>query len=356
MFELGVGRLECGQAPQIHTEGVCSDDDFVQPKKKRKGLVRSGKPKNKPAHLLKSNAEPLLPELAEEQWGPKCGKRPPNNDMNADQIIPLIPHGGTFTYNGKVFQLTNTCNIDGVLTILYALFRVSAAANSFLQNLIKMGIPVASKLLQIFGMLNNGRFMEAKRIVVTEILKLKPSTQIIDVYESECRLMECLRDIVLLRKTYTCCNDNCPVQKSVSFSPFSDYAFHDDVPIKEWFTKNRILSSCDGGCPGSNPIVELNWGQNGAPPFFGFPIPYDSGHTVTEEHVPKKLTLIDKKYHLIAYTIGHGDHFYAVFVVRSGKIIYDGVRPEKMHEFHEAPAGHHVSTAWYSFRKFASSA
>lgn len=332
-FETGVTRVEAGRGTSKSRTGENFDDDFVKPKQRKQQNVQAKEPISE------------IPERAVENWQKKKGKQVPKKIESTLGHSYLVPYGGQITYQGSLYGISNKCNIDGVLTVLALLYREHSRINCYLNLLNESEVQTAQILIQSFGLISAGQIVKAKSLVITDIFKIRPTAPNLDLFESECRFLECLRDIVVLKRTYNCSNSDCPIAKKVSFSPFSDYAFDGNAEISSWFIRERILSECDAGCADSRPVVQLD---RGIPPFFAFSIPYDPDRVVSDKSIPEKLVLINKKYVLTAYTYYCRGHFYAVIGSGKRKALYDGLRAESLHDFTEAPAGHHVSTVWYS--------
>jgi hypothetical protein len=113
------------------------------------------------------------------QRKPKKGHK----SVSSIRGLTFVKHGGTVIYEGKVVRLTNTCNLDGVLMVLQALWYYSTNGRKFIEKIL-LSDPLTSTVVSIIEKISDGRASEAKLQWWVDVLKLGVQDDLINMHGS----------------------------------------------------------------------------------------------------------------------------------------------------------------------------
>jgi len=108
------------------------------------------------------------PEAHEEVFK-RPGKPHPVQRSNLYQL-KFIPGGGNAVYENKKYSLGYTCNIDGSLMILQALWRYTTAGRDFISSKVAE-FPITDTVIRVIEMIMDGDIGEAKLYWWNRVLK-----------------------------------------------------------------------------------------------------------------------------------------------------------------------------------------
>jgi hypothetical protein len=114
------------------------------------------------------------PESFREQFS-KPRKRQTIDDTFTNALT-FLPWGGDIEINGEKIELINTCNFDGVIMVLQALWLASPVGRSYLDDLRKQHDEVIEEVVACITHLGNGDFVRVKTIWVDRLLNKEISS------------------------------------------------------------------------------------------------------------------------------------------------------------------------------------
>jgi len=108
------------------------------------------------------------PEAHEEVF--KRPGRPQPNQKSIFYQLTFIPGGGNAVYEKKKYSLGYTCNIDGTLMVLQALWRYTVSGRDFICSKVNE-FPVTAIVIRAIEMIIDGDIGEAKMLWWNRVLQ-----------------------------------------------------------------------------------------------------------------------------------------------------------------------------------------
>lgn len=108
------------------------------------------------------------PEMQSEIWGEA---RPPPKPKNRPAVLemPVIPTGASYAADGKTYSISNTCNVDTTLQILYFLYTYNPVGRMFLQARLNK-CPFSTVVGKVLSCIENYDFGQARFIWITSVI------------------------------------------------------------------------------------------------------------------------------------------------------------------------------------------
>jgi len=292
------------------------------------------------------NQSHTIPEREHESWRASGNAPPPRRLVpNPIEMCNLVPSGGTIRLNGVSYVLSNTCNFDSVLQVLYCLLNTHPTAKAYIQKLSQSNVQKAATVLTIYKHLTNGNYDAAKVVTVLNLLDLTTDKfNDGNMYGSEERFLNKIAHFIGIVQSSSCTNANCPLEKSDTVYPMKDMILQTPNDAVNIFNSG-VTGDCQG-CSSKNVNTAYKWTSSGAPPFFVFPI--TNTRDVSEKEISFSQEFMRVSFNLFAYTVHLNDHFQAVIIWGKKKYLYNGSTEPVLSPHKQFNQDHRVSTVWYT--------
>lgn len=308
------------------------------------GVAKTGQNGAKDRSRTNKSEKDCAPEDSQESWRARKQDPLPSQKQNEIFLTPRIPWGGSITYQGEIIKIFNTCSFDNQMYILNNLINMRPQVRSYI-NLYRQNGEISAKLIfKMCTLLENNRFDEAKKIVVEDILSMKDSEiRTGNMFGSEERFLSRISNYVRLIKYHDCPNLHCEIPKIYDVYPITAFFIRNVEDFSLQYNLKRT-SKCDFGPCGAQVEIHYEFPRNTAPPFLVFNVGKSS--EFRDSKVPRKEIILGHMYHLFAYTLSTGSHFYTILYSNGQCYKYDGLKPANLQPHNEGIVKHTVSTIW----------
>ena len=236
--------------------------------------------------------------------------------------MPLIPLGGPAKVGSNVYILSDTCNMDCTLQIMFYLNEYTSKGQQYFSS---KSDPLAANIQEIFLMMRNFKVQAARAFWMQRVLG-KPIQKSQSVFGEE-------RDngigglkmwLNYIRKRTVCRDADCPssVQEPKVTSPVDEFPLNPEQFLA-WFREGKEVS-CHT-CHAGGALAKYYFDPE--PPLLLVYICNSRWQTKVHAHegdLQRNQIVGGYEYTVQAYTLYTGDHFYAVFWTNDGRYVYDG--------------------------------
>jgi hypothetical protein len=117
--------------------------------------------------------------------------------------LEFIPWGGAVEVNGRDIKLTNTCNFDGVMMVLQALWKVSGVGRAYLEDLRFRRDSVVEEVIVCIQKIEERDFKGAKTIWLETLLEIQFRNRSRKNMQGLTLLIRILKHFIILTLVYT---------------------------------------------------------------------------------------------------------------------------------------------------------
>ena len=294
----------------------------------------------------------MSPELQVSEWDKKRPRTENGMQIQKQSFglnMPLMPLGGPAKVGSNVYILSDTCNIDCTLQIIFYLNEYTTKGKQYFSS--KSG-PLAANIQEVITMMRNYRMQGARVFWIQRVLGKA-------IQKSQSMLGEERNNGVgglkiwlnYIRKQTVCRDTCCPssVREERVSNPVDEYPLHPEMFLA-WFRDGREIS-CDV-CHSGGAIMKYSFDSE--PPLLLIYIcnsrwQTKQGTTIhAHESDLKRNQVVGGYDHTVqAYSMYTGDHFYVVFWTNDGRFTYDGkLSPLKISSRTVLSKDHAVHSLW----------
>lgn len=239
------------------------------------------------------------------------------------QGMPLIPLGGTFYFRNTQITLTDTCNIDCTLQIIFYLFRYTDKGRKFFQEKTD---DLGNTVKRIFSLMEQNKVQLARLTWIRIVLRIKGNDLNLRGAERKQGVGGLSPWLRYLLKTLKCSQEDCPSQeRDPTVTSAVDEHPTNPEQFMSWFGTGKD-SNCSVCHSKAVEIFKFN-GDPQALIAYTLDSRWETNKGVKVYAPETKLQKIQiiggVQYTVVAYTIYTGSHFYAVIWDKNCRYTYD---------------------------------